>query len=128
MRDDVSRKNTDGSCTTRVSLKTTHPNLSLAGRVLSAMVFPCSEASFGNLYMRFNVEDSGANVRAPPRSPGAREKTAVNMTIIMSMNMTSCEQLRQPAHWKNLDFMQIDNCVGSVQFLREKIRMRSEFA
>ena len=115
MRDDVSRKNTDGSCTAQVSLKTTHPNLSLAGRVLSAMVLPCSEASFGNLYMRFNVEDSGVNVRAPPRSPGAREKTAVNITIIMSTNMNSCEQLRQPTLLQNLDFMRFMNSVDNVR-------------
>ena len=70
--------------------------------------------------MRINVEDSGVNVRAPRRSPGAREKTAVNMTIIMSMNMTSCEQLRQPTHLQNLDFMQFENSVDNVQFMSER--------
>ena len=93
MRNDVSRKVTDDSCTTRVSLKTTHPNLSLAGRILSVMVFSCSEASFVNLYMRFNVEDSGTNVRAPLRSPGAREETDVNMFYKCGANSSDARDL-----------------------------------
>ena len=43
-----------------------------------------------------------------------------SFSSIMSMNMTSCEQLRQPTHWQNLDFMQFENSVDNVQSMSEK--------